>query len=60
MKRPSRGGSGKFDTGSKDSIIENFLGGFLDRHPNFFKHVMIALAIFFVVMLAIILLLKNH
>ena len=60
MKRPSRNRDGKFNTGSRESHLENVLSGFLDRHPNFPKQIMIALAIFFVVMLSIILLLKNY
>jgi len=60
MKRPSRDREGKSEPGSREANVENLLSSFLDRHPNFTKQVSIGLAIFFLVMLAIILLSKNH
>lgn len=59
MKRPPHDRGGKSEKGSREANVENFLNGFLDRHPNFPKQVVIALTIFFVAMLSIVLLLKN-
>ena len=54
MKKPAPGGSGRFSAKSGETEAEDYLQGFLNRHPNLVRRVIAGLCIFFVVMLVVI------